>query len=134
MSERATAHGAEVIGGLANVDVDGVPHDVLLLDRGLVLAAYPKKKDGGKVRLRELLDSAPVVELAERHRFVAFEDVAAATVVKRAPVHLALTLHSGESLSLKQSWSGDTLTKRCGDAFFAIAQELGAVPTPAQNG
>lgn len=124
VAERATAHGGEVVDALANVDVNGQPHDVVLLDRGLVLVPCPKKKDEGKQRLISMLASTSVVELAERHRYVAYEDVARATLRKRSPVAVDLVLHSGEALAVKESWTGETLTKHSSDALYALALDL----------
>ncbi|MDQ0425719.1 M48 family metallopeptidase [Cellulomonas iranensis] len=111
VAERATAHGASVVAGLATVAVDGAPHDVLVLDRGLVLVPCPKKPEGGKARLAAYLD-VPVHRLAETHRYVAYEDVRAATVRRAVPVHAVLALHDGTTIVLKERWTGDTLTKQ----------------------
>lgn len=126
--DRATAHGAAVLGALSTVGVGGRPHDVVVLDRGLVLVPCPKGTEGGKARLVELVESAPVAELAERHRFVAFEDVATAAVHKRIPVRVSLTLHSGETLELRQPWSGDQLTK---DSAEVLAELVDGLVAPA---
>lgn len=131
VGERATAHGGELIGGLANIDVNGDQHDVVLLDRGLILIPCPKKKEEGKARLMALVTATPVVELAAQHRFVAFEDVAGATVVKRTPARVEMVLHTGEVLALKESWSGGLLAKDSSVALVQIAEELGAPGTHA---
>ncbi|GIG21965.1 hypothetical protein Cch01nite_26890 [Cellulomonas chitinilytica] len=117
VSQAATAHGGDVIGGLATVDVDGKPAEVLVLDNGLVVVPSTKNTDGGKERL-VLLARVPAVELAARHRFVSFEDVAAAEVHKRTPVKVTVTLHDGTTLTLKERWSGDRLTKDSDDALI----------------
>ena len=109
--ERATAHGASVVAGLANVNVDGAQHDVVVLDRGLVLVPCPKQTDGGKGRIIGILQSAPVHVLARTHRFVAYEDVRAATVRRVSPVQATIELHDGTRVELKEKWSGEYLTK-----------------------
>ena len=126
VSERATAHGGEVLGGLATMKVDGKEHDVLVLDRGLILIPCPKKTDGGRARLEALLADVPVLTLAEQHRFLAFEDVATCTVHKSVPAYLELSLHTGETVTLKESWSGQNLTKDSSDTLVAIARDIAA--------
>jgi hypothetical protein len=72
--------------------VDGRPRDVLILDNGLILIPCPKSADGGKRRLAELANSAPVEQLASKHTFLPYEEVAAVRVTKRVPVKLHVTL------------------------------------------
>jgi Zn-dependent protease with chaperone function len=126
VAERASAHGSALLGGLANVEVDGAPHDVLVLNQGLVLVPCPKKTDGGKARLREVVGSASVVDLARRHRFLPFEEVATSVVHKRAPARLDLVLHDGSRVAFKELWSSELLTKDSSTTFVAIAGELAA--------
>ena len=111
---------------------DGRPHDVVLLDLGLILVPCPKKKDGGKARIEDLLSSGSVVELAERHRFPASQDVRSTTIHKRTPVKLDLTLHSGQAASYKESWTSEVLTRDSGEAFVSIAEELRGAPVLAR--
>ncbi len=123
---QADPTGAEVLGGLANMKSESGPLDVLILDRGLILAAAPKKaasmkSEGGKQRMVELLRSASVAELARRYRFLPYEEIASADITKRIPIRVALILHSGERLSLSEPWSGDHLGK---DANVLLAQAL----------
>ncbi|MEZ0446575.1 M48 family metallopeptidase [Cellulomonas sp. ICMP 17802] len=106
-----TAHGGEVLGGLASVKVDGTKTDVLVLDIGLILVPTPKNDEHGKQRMLALLQSGSVVQLASYHRFLAYEEIATAVVTKRTPVHADLTLHDGRTISLKETWSGETLDK-----------------------
>lgn len=117
--ERATAHDAAVVAGLANVTVDGSPYDVVVLDRGLVLVPCPKKTDGGKDRLLGVVRSVPVHELARAHRFVPYEEVRSATVHRSSPVHATLDLHDGRTLTLKEKWSGEYLAKDSQDVLLA---------------
>ena len=111
VAETATAHGGEVLGGLASVKVDGTKHDVLVLDIGMILVPTPKKDEYGKARMISLLQSGSVVQLASYHRFLAYEQIAIAHIVKRTPLHADLTLHDGRTLSLKETWTGETLDK-----------------------
>lgn len=126
-SERATAHGAQVITALGNVSVDGESRDVVVLDRGLVIAPCPKRKDGAKARLADLVSSTPPIDLAGRHRFVPFEDVADAVIRKRTPLAADLVLHDGRTVTLKEAWTGENLTKDASQTLLGILQSLQAV-------
>lgn len=129
--DRATAHDAAVLAGLANVTVDGAHHDVLVLDRGLVLVPCPKSTDGGKGRLVAIVRSAPVHVLAQAHRFVPYEDVRTATVQRVSPVHATIALHDGTELELKERWSGEYLTKDSQEVLVGHLYSLTAVAHPA---
>jgi len=126
--ERATAHGASVLAGLANVSVDGVDHDVVVLDRGLVLVPCPKKTDGGKARLIGVVRSAPVHQLAQAHRFVSYEDVRTATVRRSSPVQATVELHDGTRLELKERWAGEYLAKGSQEILVGHLHSLSAAP------
>ncbi|MHA7133289.1 M48 family metalloprotease [Oerskovia turbata] len=119
VAAKATAHGADVLGGLANVKVDDAQHDVLVLDTGLVLRPCPKKTDGGKNRLIELLQSGEIVDIAARNRYIAFEDIREAVIVKAGPVRVDLTLHDGTVVKVHETWSGERLTKDSDQALLA---------------
>jgi len=116
-SEVATAHGGDVVGGLATVDVDGAPSEVLVLDNGFVVAASTKSTEGGKMRLM-MLARVPAAELAARYRFVSYEDVADVEVHKRTPVKVTVTLHDGTTVALKERWSGERLSKDSDDVLI----------------
>lgn len=119
VNEAATAHGGDVVGGLASVKVDGKKHDVLVLDNGLILVPTPKKDEFGKQRLLGLLQSGSVVQLASYHRFLAYEEIAVARVLKQIPVRAELTLHDGRTVSISEAWSGERLAKDSGDLLVA---------------
>ena len=120
VERRATASGSDVIGAMANLKVDGLHSDLVLLDRGLVFVPAPKSTDNGEDRLRALLASGPVEELATRFRFVPYEEIAAATVTKRTPVRAELRMHGGETVALEERWTGDQL----GDSRDALLSVL----------
>src|SRR6266508_4166023 len=109
VTRSAGAEGADVLGGLADVKVGKDAYDVLILDRGLVLVPSTGKSDEGRRRLLWLVQSAPVAELARRHWFLPYEEVAAAKIVKQVPVRVELTLHNGQSVSLHETWGGEDL-------------------------
>jgi Zn-dependent protease with chaperone function len=122
----ATAHGGGVLGGLANVKVNDAPHDVLILDNGLILKPCPKNRDGGKNRLIQLVRSGSVAELAARNTFVPFEEIADAKVVKVVPIRVELTLRDGRRLRIFETWSGDKLSKDSDDVLHEAVKRFTA--------
>jgi Zn-dependent protease with chaperone function len=118
----ASAAGSELLGAMANLKVNEKSYDVFILDRGLVLVPGPKSTDGGQTRLLELVTRSSPADLARQHRFVAFEDIATATVVKRVPLRAELVLHSGERLSVQEPWSGEQIDKTSRDELLERLQ------------
>jgi Zn-dependent protease with chaperone function len=118
-----TADGAEVIGALTGIKVDGHDHDLILLNRGFVPVPSPKSSGNGADRLRRLLGAGPVEELARRHRFVPYEEVVGVVVGRRAPVRAELHLHGGETVALEQRWGGEKLGKS-DDTLLAVLDRL----------
>jgi hypothetical protein len=85
---------------------------VYVLDRGLVLVPGPKSTDNGKDRLiNTMREAGSATALAEKHRFLPYEEIASVQLVKKIPVRVDLTLHSGETVPLHQGWTGETLAK-----------------------
>jgi Zn-dependent protease with chaperone function len=119
VTRSAGAEGSDVLGGLADVKVGKDSFDVLILNRGLVLVPSNGKSDEGRRRLLWLVDSAPPVELARRHWFLPFEEIAAAKVLKNVPVRVELTLHNGQTVSLRETWGGEDLSKDSRDILRA---------------
>ncbi|UQU65171.1 M48 family metalloprotease [Couchioplanes caeruleus] len=109
MERKASASGSDVIAAMANLKVDGAHTDLVLLDRGFLFVPGPKSTDHGKKRLQELLGSAPVEQLAARHRFVPFEEVRGAAVTKRTPVRADLRMHDGTVIAVEERWTGEQL-------------------------
>ncbi|MEV6306074.1 M48 family metallopeptidase [Actinoplanes sp. NPDC051861] len=108
---RAGAQGSDVIGALANVKVDDQESDVILLDRGLVFVPAPKDTGEGEKRIGQLLAANDPAVLAHHYRFVAYEDMAAARILKAVPINAELNLHDGSTVTLKERWSSDTIGK-----------------------
>jgi Zn-dependent protease with chaperone function len=127
----ATAHGSSIVGGLANVKVDDVPHDLLLLDHGLILRPCPKQTDGGKQRLAAWARSAPPAELAKADRFLAFEDVASATIDKRVPIRILLTLHNGQTVKVYEGWGSESLTRTSAESLRDAVTPFVVAPAQA---
>lgn len=105
----ATASGSDVIGALANFKVDGAHTDLILLDRGIILVPAPKSTDKGEDRLRQLLGSAPVEQIAAHHRFIPYEEVVSAGIDRRSPIRAELRLHGGATVALEQRWTAEQL-------------------------
>ncbi|MEV4295823.1 M48 family metallopeptidase [Microbispora rosea] len=101
--------GSAVVGGLANVRADGIEHDLFVLTTGLVLVANPGKSDNGRQRMRDLLGTTTAVSLAERNRFVPFEEIESARIGKQIPLDAELVLYGGATLRLRERWSSDEL-------------------------
>jgi hypothetical protein len=125
VERRATATGAGAIAALSNVKLDGVEHDLLVLDRGLVLVAGPGSASEGKRRLQELVRSAPVEELAARHAFLPYEEIASATVTKQVPARVTLALHDGRRLELHETWGSELITKNSRDVLLRVLAQVG---------
>src|SRR5262249_1343875 len=98
--------------GIANIKVDDVPHDLLVLDIGLVLVADPDQSGTGRGRLTRLAESMPVSELTERHWFIRYDEMVHARVIKNVPVRAELALSDGRRLALVQQWTSPQLTKQ----------------------
>ncbi|MEU8610574.1 M48 family metallopeptidase [Actinoplanes sp. NPDC048791] len=123
VERRATASGSDIIGAMANLKVDGLHTDLVLLDRGLVLVPAPKSTDNGKDRLRALLTSGPVEELATRFRFLPYEEIVAATLTKRTPVKAELRTHAGVTVTVEERWTGEQLGESR-DALLGVLDRI----------
>ncbi len=130
-----TATGANALAALANVKVtmhgrdDGdrsaaVEYDIVVLDKGLVLISNPGKADDGKKRLQRLLAQVRAADLAARHWFLPYEEVASATVAKKVPLRGELVLHDGRRIELQESWSGEQVTKDSRDVLLMVLDRL----------
>ena len=106
---RATANGAGVIGAIANVKVDEREHDLILLSRGFVFVPAPKGGDKGEERIGRMLSANDPAELAKIYRFVPFEEVRGAKIVKAVPISAELTMHDGSGLKLQERWGSDVI-------------------------
>jgi hypothetical protein len=121
----ASATGAGVVSALANVKVNGVEHDLILLNNGFVFVPNPGKADDGQRRLVETVRAAPAAELARTHRFLPFEEVASATIAKRVPTRAELQLHDGSRVGLHEAWGSKLLVKDSRDVLLEVLAALG---------
>jgi Zn-dependent protease with chaperone function len=127
----ATASGGEIVDGYANVKIDGEPHDLLILDNGLILVPCPKKTDGGKSRMIALIQSGPVAELARHNRFLSYEEIARADLTRRVPMRYRITLHNGQQVNLHTQLTADTLTKNTQMALATAMVQFAATDEAA---
>ncbi|MEO3780432.1 hypothetical protein ABGB16_27180 [Micromonospora sp. B11E3] len=126
VQRRVSGRDADLIGALANIKVDGTEHDLLILDRGLPLVADPGKASQGEKRLRALVESVPVAELASRHAFLPYEEVTSVTVKRQVPLKAELTLHGGRTVALQELYSSELLEKRSRDTLLAVFERINA--------
>ncbi len=124
VEQTATARGGEVIAGLANLKVAGQDTDVLVLDNGLIMVGASGDKDHGRERMLQIINSAPVQELARMYRFVPFEEIRAVTVSKSVPLRADLEFHSGQKLELRETWTGEELHKKSRDILLEIFKRI----------
>ncbi|BCL13830.1 M48 family metallopeptidase [Micromonospora sagamiensis] len=124
VERRVTAHDAELIGGIANTKINGVQHDLLILDRGLVLVGKPGRANKGQKRLRKLVESAPVAQIAAANGFLPYEEIASATIRKRIPVKAELTLYDGRTVTVQELYGSELLEKRSRDALLTVLNSV----------
>ncbi|WP_422736807.1 M48 family metallopeptidase [Micromonospora sp. WMMD729] len=120
VEERVSGRDADLIGALANIKIDGTEHDVLILDRGLVLVADPGKASQGETRLRTLVESVPIAELATRHTFLPYEEIASVDVKRQVPLKAELTLHDGRVVAMQELMSSELLEKQSRDTLLRV--------------
>ncbi|MEV6814172.1 M48 family metallopeptidase [Micromonospora sp. NPDC051296] len=124
VQRRATADNAGVIGAIGNVKIDGVQHDLLVLDRGLITVADPGKAGDGEKRLKALLESAPVEKLAAWHQFLPYEEVRSVTVTKEIPLKAELTLHDGRVMTMQELFGSVLLERRSRDNLLRVFERI----------
>jgi Zn-dependent protease with chaperone function len=130
---QATAYGGAILSGMATVQVNGSPTDILILDNGLILIPGLKKADGGKARLLAAAKSAPLTELAKANTFIGLEDIARVVVSRRSPVRLEIVCKDGRTFAVAERWTSDRLTDEAADAFFAVVERFVAQPASADS-
>ncbi|MEU8190018.1 M48 family metallopeptidase [Micromonospora carbonacea] len=124
VQRRVSARDADVVGGLANIKIDGTEYDVLVLDRGLVLVADPGRASQGERRLRALVASVPVAELTQRHTFWPYEEIASVAIKREVPLKAELTLHDGRTVALRERHTSDVLEWNSRDLLLAIFRRI----------
>jgi len=116
--------GIRVLGGVGNVKTEARPlaaeADLLILNTGLVLLPTTRDSDEGNIRLRALIDRMPLEQITKQHRYIPFHSISTATVTRAIPFRASLTLHDGETVILRESWTGDRLTEDSSDVLLAL--------------
>lgn len=130
-SGEADARGARIVAGVANVRLGEDQYDVLLLSYGVVLVPCYKQYENGTGRLRALASSGTPAEIAARHWYVPFEDVATSRLVKRFPTSVTFTLHDGTELALRARMDSQELASGSLVALQEAASHFAARPVPA---
>lgn len=110
----------QVLAGFANIKVDNVRHDLLVLDTGLVLIAELDTSGTHRDRLTRLVESMPVRDLIERHRFIPYQEMARARIAKTVPVHAEIELLDGRRLSIVETWTSPELTKDSNEVLVRL--------------
>ncbi|ADD43076.1 hypothetical protein [Stackebrandtia nassauensis] len=124
---RAWAEDAVVLDAMANVKVNDIEYDLVVLDIGLVFVAGPGETHLGKTRLTKLLGDTPLPDIVGRNWLVRYEQVVAATITKSIPLTGELELYDGLRLSFKESWIGQSLTDETREVTTAALCSVGAV-------
>ncbi|GAA1584170.1 M48 family metallopeptidase [Actinoplanes couchii] len=106
---RANASGADVVGAMANVKVDDQDADLILLNRGFVFVPAPKGSSEGEKRLKEMLSRNDPATLANLYRFVPYEEITGARMLKAVPISFELDLHDGATVAVKARWTGEEI-------------------------
>ena len=122
--KRATADNAGVIGAIGNVKIDDVEHDLVILDRGLIMVGGPGKAGDGEERLKGLLESTPVAKLAARHQYLPYEEVVSVSVTKQIPLRAELTLHDGRVVAMKELFGSVLLERRSRDNLLRVFERI----------
>ncbi len=98
----------DVVAGISDMKADDTSYDVLVLEKGLVLAEVPNMPElSGFSRLDALVRGSSVAAVIARHRFVPFESVASAKVRDWLGVTATIELRDGTTLRLKEPLSAE---------------------------
>ncbi|MFC7548514.1 M48 family metallopeptidase [Plantactinospora sp. GCM10030261] len=124
VQQRVGTEKSEVHGAVVTMIVGGKRTDVLILSHGLLLIpGIARYKTGmAKRRVAKLIESGQWRQqlTAEGSRFIPYEEIVAAPLVRKFPPKYELTLHGGERLEIR--WGGQT--DQLGDSGTLLAQAL----------
>jgi hypothetical protein len=120
--QSATTRGSNVIAGMANTKVDGADSDLLVLDEGLVVVPGGGKTEGGRNRMIAVLQSTPVEQLSRSYRFIPYEEIKSVSFTKKIPLRARLHLHNGQSVELREAWTGEGLHKKSSEVTRQILE------------
>ncbi|MEH0935640.1 M48 family metallopeptidase [Micromonospora psammae] len=124
VEDRVSGRDADLIGALANIKIEGKEHDVLILDRGLILIVNPGKASQGEKRLRALVGSVPIAELATRHAFLPYEEIVSVDVKREVPLKAELSLHDGRVVTMQELMASELLEKQSRDTLLRVFRRI----------
>ncbi|GLY96712.1 M48 family metallopeptidase [Actinoplanes sp. NBRC 103695] len=107
-AERDRRSGAEVVGGLVNMVVDGSRTDLLIVDTGLLLVPGLPRSQNGSAK-RRLAQVATTADATPGARFVPYAEVSGATQTRRTPKAWDLRLRDGNTLTVRAALDSDEL-------------------------
>lgn len=113
----AEAAGAELVTAFANVQLDGIEHDLVVTTAGLVLIAGPGDLVDGEKRLHQLAET-PAGTLIMRHMFLSYRELAEIERMRDIPFRLRLTLFHGGQFELVEKWGSATLANDSHERLF----------------
>ncbi|HZM81730.1 MAG TPA: M48 family metallopeptidase [Candidatus Limnocylindrales bacterium] len=122
--QAATTRGSNVIAGMANTKVDGADADLLVLDDGLIVVPGGGKTDEGRNRMITVLQQTPVDKLSQFYRFIPYEEIKSVTIAKKVPLRAQVHLHNGQSVELREAWTGKGLHKQSAEVTRGILQRF----------
>ncbi len=124
LADKVSASGSEILAGIANVKIDGVDHDLLVLSRGLLFLPDPGSTGKGEKRLRDLVDGASPEHLAALGTFLPFEELSDAEVHRDFPVKATLIHHTGRRVELAERLTSETLTKKSQEVLTHVLKQI----------
>ncbi|MFG1608901.1 M48 family metallopeptidase [Actinoplanes sp. NPDC049265] len=107
-AERDRRTGADVVGGLVNLVVDGSRTDLLIVDTGLLLVPGLPRSQNSSAK-RRLAQVAAMPNAAPGARFVPYAEVSGATQTRRTPKAYDLRLRDGNTLTVRAALDSDEL-------------------------
>ena len=108
----------EIVAGISDMKSGDATFDVLVLEKGLLLAEVPDDPDlNGFSRLDALVRGSSVAAMVARHRFVPFESIASAKVRDWFGIKATIRLRDGAGLHLKEPFSSRRLTEDSNEVF-----------------
>jgi hypothetical protein len=126
--QAATTRGSNVLAGMGNTKVDGADADLLVLDEGLIVIAGGGKTEEGRNRMVSVLQRIPVDQLSRYYRFIPFEEIRSVAFTKRVPLRARVTLHNGQSVELRESWTGESLHNKSSEITRQLLERFAETP------
>ena len=108
----------DVVAGISDMKSGDAAYDVLVLEKGLLLAEVPNTPElNGFSRLDALIRGSSVAAMVARHRYVPFESVTSAKVRDWLTVTATIALRDGTRLRLKEPMSAYRWKEDSGEVF-----------------